>query len=90
MRLKFWNWIGPLCRRGEYKEDGFESRQVFAIDIRRVVTEYRAEVLEACPEPVEGINSATALPRLFQRRELKLCNTVTALTLRPCICLNIN
>ena len=30
---------------GEYKVDGFESRQVFDIDIRRVVTEYRAEVL---------------------------------------------
>jgi transposase len=30
---------------GEYKEDGFESRQVFDIDIRRMVTEYRAEVL---------------------------------------------
>ena len=30
---------------GEYKEAGFESRQVFDIDIRRVVTEYRAEVL---------------------------------------------
>jgi len=30
---------------GEYKSDGFESRQVFDIDIRRVVTEYRAEIL---------------------------------------------
>lgn len=30
---------------GEYKQDGFESRQVFDIDIRRVVTGYRAEVL---------------------------------------------
>jgi transposase len=30
---------------GEYKVDGFESRQVVDIDIRRVVTEYRAEVL---------------------------------------------
>jgi len=30
---------------GEYKDAGFESRQVFDIDIRRVVTEYRAEVL---------------------------------------------
>ena len=30
---------------GEYKVDGFESRQVFDIDIRRVVTEYRAEIL---------------------------------------------
>lgn len=30
---------------GDYKEAGFESRQVFNIDIRRVVTEYRAEVL---------------------------------------------
>jgi transposase len=75
---------------GEYKEDGFESRQVVDIDSRRVVTEYRAEVLEACPEPVEGINPATALPRLFQRRELMPCHTVTALKLRRCICLNIN
>lgn len=31
---------------GEYKQDGFESRQVFDIDIRRVVTGYRAEVLD--------------------------------------------
>lgn len=30
---------------GAYKVDGFESRQVFDIDIRRVVTEYRAEIL---------------------------------------------
>lgn len=30
---------------GEYKEDGFESRQVFGIDIWCVVTEYSAEVL---------------------------------------------
>jgi len=30
---------------GTYKAAGFESRQVFDIDIRRVVTEYRAEVL---------------------------------------------
>ena len=30
---------------GEYKVDGFESRQVFDIDIRRVVIEYRAEIL---------------------------------------------
>jgi transposase len=31
---------------GEYRQEaGFESRQVFDIDIRRVVTEYRAEVL---------------------------------------------
>ncbi len=63
---------------GEYKNDGFESRPVFDIDIRRVVTEYRAEVLEACPELVEGINSATALSPLFQRPLLKPCNTVTA------------
>ena len=75
---------------GEYQEADFESRQVFDIDIRRVVTEYRAEVLEACPEPVEGINPATALLRLFQRRSLKPCNTVTALKFRRCIYLNIN
>jgi len=30
---------------GEYKSNGYESRQVFDIDIRRMVTEYRAEVL---------------------------------------------
>lgn len=31
---------------GDYHEVGFERRQVFDIDIRRVVTEYRAQVLE--------------------------------------------
>jgi len=31
---------------GQYKWVGFEARQVFDIDITRVVTEYRAEVLE--------------------------------------------
>lgn len=32
--------------RGEYEEVGYESRQVFDIDIARVVTEYRAQILE--------------------------------------------
>jgi len=31
---------------GNYRPVGFESRQVFDIDISRVVTEYRAEILE--------------------------------------------
>ena len=31
---------------GRYRQVGFEARQVFDIDIARVVTEYRAEVLE--------------------------------------------
>jgi transposase len=31
---------------GQYRQVGFESRQVFDIDISRVVTEYRAQVLE--------------------------------------------
>ena len=31
---------------GEYKEIGHESRQVFDIDISRIVTEYQAQVLE--------------------------------------------
>jgi transposase len=31
---------------GQYHEAGFEARQVFDIDISRVVTEYRAQVLE--------------------------------------------
>lgn len=32
--------------RGEYKEVGYESRQVCDIEILRIVTEYRAEILE--------------------------------------------
>jgi len=32
--------------RGEYKEVGYESRQVFDSEISRIVTEYRAEILE--------------------------------------------
>ena len=40
----------PIDRRklpkGQYREVGFESRQVFDIEISRVVTEYRAQVLE--------------------------------------------
>ena len=31
---------------GEYQQVGFETRQVFDIDISRVVTEYRAQILE--------------------------------------------
>ena len=31
---------------GQYKDVGYESRQVFDIDISRVVTEYRAQILE--------------------------------------------
>ena len=31
---------------GEYRQAGFDSRQVFDIDISRVVTEYRAQILE--------------------------------------------
>ena len=31
---------------GQYRRVGFEARQVFDIDIARVVTEYRAEILE--------------------------------------------
>ncbi len=31
--------------KGHYQEQGFESRQVFDIDISRLVTEYRAQVL---------------------------------------------
>ncbi len=49
---------------GEYKEIGYESRQVFDIDISRVVTEYQAQVLEdkngkrfTAPFP-EGITKA--------------------------------
>ncbi|WP_435550540.1 IS66 family transposase, partial [Desulfobacterium sp. N47] len=35
-----------LLPPGRYKHVGFESRQVFDIDLSRVVTEYRAQVLE--------------------------------------------
>ena len=31
---------------GQYKQVGFDSRQVFDIDISRVITEYRAEIIE--------------------------------------------
>ena len=31
---------------GDYQAIGYESRQLFDIDIRRVVTEYRAEILQ--------------------------------------------
>ena len=31
---------------GDYQAIGYESRQVFDIDIRRIVTEYRAEILQ--------------------------------------------
>jgi transposase len=31
---------------GRYRQSGFDSRQVFDIDISRVVTEYRAQILE--------------------------------------------
>ncbi len=30
---------------GQYQETGFDRRQVFDIDINRIVTEYRAEIL---------------------------------------------
>jgi transposase len=49
---------------GQYRQVGFESRQVFDIDISRVVTEYRAQILEdangsqfVAPFP-EGVNKA--------------------------------
>ena len=35
-----------MLPRGVYHEVGFESRQVFDIDISRVVTEYRSQILE--------------------------------------------
>jgi transposase len=49
---------------GTYRQVGFEARQVFDIDISRVVTEYRAQILEddngqrfVAPFP-EGVNKA--------------------------------
>jgi transposase len=49
---------------GKYRQVGFETRQVFDINISRVVTEYRAQILEAdsghrfvAPFP-EGVNKA--------------------------------
>ena len=38
-------WDRNQLPKGVYKSDGFEKRQVFDIQIKRVVTEYRAEVL---------------------------------------------
>ena len=49
---------------GQYRQMGFETRQVFDIDISRVVTEYRAQILEnetgrqfVAPFP-EGVDKA--------------------------------
>ena len=49
---------------GQYRQVGFEARQVFDIDISRVVTEYRAQILEddcgqrfVAPFP-EGVSKA--------------------------------
>jgi transposase len=49
---------------GHYRQVGFETRQVFDIDISRVVTEYRAQILEddsghrfVAPFP-EGVSKA--------------------------------
>ena len=66
----------PIDRRtlpaGRYHEAGYEARQVFDIDISRVVTEYRAQVLKddngnryVAPFP-EGVTKASrALELLF-------------------------
>jgi len=35
-----------LLPKGKYRDVGYESRQVFDINIKRVVTEYRAQILE--------------------------------------------
>lgn len=50
--------------KGDYKEVGFETRQVFDIDISRLVTEYQAQILEndqgkrfTAPFP-KGVNKA--------------------------------
>ncbi len=32
--------------KGKYKDGGYESRQVIDIEISRIVTEYRAQILE--------------------------------------------
>ncbi len=52
--------------KGCYTEDGFETRQVFDIDISRVVTEYQAQRL---------INEqANALLHLSLKKSVKPCN----------------
>ena len=38
--------IAAKLPAGQYRQVGFESRQVFDIDISRLVTEYRAQILE--------------------------------------------
>jgi transposase len=44
--IEFINIDRRTIPSGNYKEVGFESRQVFDIDISRIVTEYRAQILE--------------------------------------------
>ena len=55
-----------MLPQGYYREVGFESRQVFDIDISRIVTEYRAQILEN--------EQGNALLLIFQRKLPKLYN----------------
>jgi transposase len=66
---------------GQYRQVGFETRQVFDIDISRVVTEYRAQILEddkgnrfvaAFPEGVTKITGSRTISSIA----LTLCATL--------------
>ena len=47
--------------RGKYKEVGYESRQVFDIEISRVVTEYQAEILEDTKGVTKAVQYGTSV-----------------------------
>lgn len=49
--------------KGDYREVGFESRQVIDIEISRIVTEYRAQILENA----EGKRYVAAFPKGVSR-----------------------
>jgi transposase len=49
--------------KGNYREVGFESRQVIDIEISRIVTEYRAQILE----DAEGRRTVAAFPKGVSR-----------------------
>ncbi len=68
--------------KGIYTEDGFETRQVFDLDISRVVTEYQAQRL---------INeTGSGLPLRFQMLPPRRCNMAMVSKPMRFICRNLS
>ena len=70
--------------KGGYRDVGFEKRQVFDIDFSRVVTEYRAQILEdetgqqfVAPFP-EGVTKAVQYGNALKAHAVYLSSPDTA------------